>query len=126
MPRRTWQVELGAQIRRERTQSRLSQAELGKLVDKSRGSINSYENGTGNPEFRVVARIACVLNASFDVLGCRIAAEARLSVPDQPSADQLILDFDRDHSFLATVKIRPSKQSITITTHADYGIKAVS
>jgi transcriptional regulator with XRE-family HTH domain len=125
MTKRSWQVELGTQIKSARTKSGLSQAKLGDLVKKSRGSIISYENGNGNPEFKVVAQIAAVLNADFNVLGCRIAAEGLLSISNEPSTDQLVLDFNRDHSFLATVKIRPSKQSITITTHADYGIKAV-
>jgi transcriptional regulator with XRE-family HTH domain len=119
MPRTTWKAKLGEQIKAARELRGISQQELADRVRSVRGSINSYENGKGNPQFSVIARIAVELKADFRVLGCRIAA-AEVLEPE----NQLKLKFDQDHSFLATVKIRPTKKSLTITTHSDYGIKS--
>ena len=80
-----------------------------------------YENGKGNPQFSVIAKIAAELKADFTVLGCRIAAKELLEPKAQ---DQLELKYDQDHSVLAEVTIRPTKKSLTITTHSDYGIKS--
>jgi transcriptional regulator with XRE-family HTH domain len=122
MTRKQWQIVLGEQIKEARELLHISQEELGKRVRKSRGSINSYEKGKGNPEFRVIAEIAAELKADFNVLGCRVAAQEVLK-PAPPKPEQLELLYDRNHSFLANVIIRPSKKSITITAQADYGIK---
>lgn len=123
MPKK-WQVVLGEQIRTARKLRNLSQEQLAKRVDSNRGSIIQYENGTGNPEFKVVAKIAARLKADFNVLGCRIAAEDALKSAEKRNDEQLELAFDRSHSFLANVTIRPTRKSMTITTHADYGIKS--
>jgi transcriptional regulator with XRE-family HTH domain len=112
---------LGDQIRDARELRGVSQEDLADRVGLVRGSITSYENGRGNPQFRVIARIAAELKAEFNVLGCRIAAAEALEPETQK---QLTLEFDKDHSFLATVSIRPTKKSLTITTHADLGIKS--
>jgi len=101
----------------------MSQEKLADRVRSVRGSINSYEKGKGNPQFSVIVRIAAELKADFDVLGCRIVATELLE-PAVPKEQQLELKFDKDHSFLADVTIRPTKKSITITTHSDYGIKS--
>lgn len=123
MPRQ-WQKTLGEQIKAARSVRNLSQEELAQRVDSNRGSIHQYEAGTGNPEFRVIARIASELEAQFTVLGCRVdGRKAEASAEDQREK-QLELVFDQDHSFLANVTIRPTRKSITITAHSDYGIKS--
>ena len=124
MPKKTWQTELGTQIKLARENRGLSQSELAKLVHTKRGSIYLYEKGKGNPQFKTIAEIAAALEAVFDVLGCRIAAAELLEPSKLESQEQLKLAFDQDHSFLANVTIRPSKKSITITTQADFGIKS--
>jgi transcriptional regulator with XRE-family HTH domain len=120
MPKKTWKAELGQQIKAARERRGFSQEKLADRVRKRRGSIILYENGRGNPQFKVVAEIAAELKADFNVLGCRIVASELL----EPAKEQLELKFDQDHSFLANVKIRPTKKSLTITTHTDYGIKS--
>ena len=120
MAKKHWKTELGQQIRAARERRGFSQEKLADRVRKRRGSITLYENGKGNPQFKVIAEIAVELKADFNVLGCRIVASDLLEPANE---EQLELKFDQDHSFLANVKIRPSKKSITITTHSDYGIK---
>src|SRR5580704_17329609 len=124
MTRKTWQVELGEQIKAARDRVHMTQEELAKRVKTKRGSIYLYEKGKGNPQFKIVVRIALLLKADFRVLGCRIAAAEILEPNDSKPQDQLELAFDCDHSFLASVKIRPTRKSITITAHSDYGIKS--
>lgn len=121
MPKKTWEVKLGEQIKAARELRGVSKESLAKRVGVDRGSIYLYETGKGNPQFKVIADIAAELKADFSVLGCRIAASELL---EPPREDQLELRFDQDHSFLASVKIRPTKKSLTITTHSDYGIKS--
>jgi transcriptional regulator with XRE-family HTH domain len=124
MAKRTWKTELGKQIKAARERRSMSQEKLADCVRSARGSIISYESGNGNPQFKVIAKIAAELKADFNVLGCRIVA-AELLEPGQPKEEeQLELKFDQDHSFLANVTIRPAKKSITITTHSDYGVKS--
>lgn len=123
MARKTWKALLGAQIKEAREGRNMTQEKLAALVYTTRVSIISYEKGYGNPEFKVVARIAAELNADFTILGCRLAAQELYPTVQPKPIEQLELAFDRDHSFLADVTIRPSKKSITITAHSDYGIK---
>jgi len=101
----------------------MSQESLARSVHLDRGSIYLYEKGKGNPQFKVVAEIAARLKADFAVLGCRIAA-SELMEPPKAVAEQLELEFDRDHTFLASVTIKPTKKSLTITAHSDYGVKS--
>ena len=101
----------------------MTQAALAKSLKIERGSLYLYETGKGNPQFRIVAQIAALLKADFDVLGCRIVARELSKATEKPP-EQLELALDQDHSFLANVTIRPTKKSITITTHSDYGIKS--
>jgi transcriptional regulator with XRE-family HTH domain len=121
MPKKTWKVKLGEQIKAAREFRGVSQDSLAKRLRTDRGSIYLYEKGKGNPQFKVIADIAAELKADFSVLGCRIAASELL---EPPREEQLELKFDQDHSFLANVKITPTKKSLTITTHSDYGIKS--
>jgi transcriptional regulator with XRE-family HTH domain len=122
MRKKSWKQELGEQIKVARESRGISQKQLADRVHSVRGSINSYENGKGNPLFKVIAEIAVELKADFSVLGCRIVA-AELLKP-KVETGQLALKFDQDHSFLANVIIRPTKKSLTIITHSYYGIKS--
>jgi transcriptional regulator with XRE-family HTH domain len=116
MPVSTWMIELGEQIKIAREKKLWSQDQLAEKVGKSRGSINAYENGKGNPEFRVVAEIAAALKKELTVLGCTIGPEDVLRRPDP--AEQLCLEFDKDHVFLAQLTIRPSSKSVRIIAEA--------
>ena len=123
MRKKSWKTKLGEQIKAARDVRGISQEQLADLVHITRGSINSYENGKGNPQFKIIAEIAAQLRADFSVLGCRVAA-AELLEPKPEAEKQLELRFDQDHMFLANVIIRPKKKSLTIITHSDYGIKS--
>ncbi len=79
----------------------MTQEELAEKVGMSRASINGYENGKGNPEFRVVAEIAAAVGKEFNVLGCTIGPHDVVRRP--PPAEQLCLDFARDYTFLSQV-----------------------
>jgi transcriptional regulator with XRE-family HTH domain len=114
-------AELGGQIREARERKGWTQRELAEKIGVSRYSIIGYENGTGNPEFRIVAEIAAALTKPFTVLGCTIGPEDVLRLP--PSAEQLCLAFDRDHTFLATLTIRPSAKSVAVTAEAQLSDK---
>lgn len=123
MPKTSWKAQLGRQIKAARELRGITQRALAAQVRrKGRASIGSYENGEGNPEFEVIARIASKLRADFNVLGCRVIASELLDV--QRLNDQLELKFDQDHSVLAKVTIRPTRKSLTITAHSDYGVKS--
>ena len=114
-------ADLGDQIREARQGKAWSQDVLADKVGVSRASINAYENGKGNPEFRVVAEIAAALGRGFNVLGCAIGPEDALRLP--PPAEQLCLEFNHDHIFLARLTIRPSNGSVTISAEAEIADK---
>jgi transcriptional regulator with XRE-family HTH domain len=116
MPVLDWMADLGVQMRDAREKRNMSQDELAEKVHKSRQSINLYENGKGNPDFRVVAEIAAALGKEFNVLGCTIGPDD--VIRHLPPAEQLCFEFDRDHTFLAKLTIRPSAKSVLITAEA--------
>jgi transcriptional regulator with XRE-family HTH domain len=116
MPVLDWMAELGDQMREAREKRNMSQEELAAKVGKSRGSINAYENGKGNPEFRVVAKIAAALEKEFNVLGCTIGPKDVIRL--LPPAEQLCLEFDQNYTYLARLTIRPSAKSVRITAEA--------
>ena len=124
MAKQTWKVKLGRQIRAARERRGMSQDELAASVRKIRGSITSYENGNGNPGFEVIARIASELQADFTILGCRVVAKELLEPQPDKKEEQLELKFDQDHTILASVTIRPTRKSLTITAHSDYRVKS--
>lgn len=115
-PTRPWMSDLGEQIRRAREKSDLSQEELGNRIGKSRVTINGYENGRGNPEFRVIASIAAALGEPFTVLGCRIGPEDATKALN--ASEQLCFEFDREVSYLATLTIRPARGTLAIRVDA--------
>jgi transcriptional regulator with XRE-family HTH domain len=121
MPTRAWMTDLGDQIRGARERKDWSQDQLADKVEMSRASINAYENGRGNPEFRVVAEIAAALEKEFNVLGCTIGPED--VIRRLPPAEQLCFEFGREHTFMAMLTIRPSQKSVTITAEAKLGDK---
>ena len=116
-----WMADLGDQIRDARELKGWTQEKLAAKVRLTRFSIIGYENGKGNPEFRIVAEIAAALGKSFTVLGCTIGPEDVLRLPSP--AEQLCLEFDHDHTFLAKLTIRPSKKSVLITAEAQLNDK---
>jgi transcriptional regulator with XRE-family HTH domain len=116
-----WMADLGEQIRVAREKKELSQDVLAEKVSMSRGSINAYENGKGNPEFRVIAEIAAALGTEFTVLGCVIGPQDVLRRPDP--AEQLCLEFDHDHVFLARLTVRPTNRSVRIIAEAQMSDK---
>ena len=117
----TWMADLGGQIKEARKSRTMSQEELAEKVGMHRASIIAYESGNGNPEFRVVAKIAAALEKEFNVLGCTIGPKD--VIRRLPPAEQLCLEFDRDHTFLAKLTIRPSSKSVSITTVAQLSDK---
>lgn len=109
-------TDLGDQMREARKGKGWTQQELADKVGKNRASIIAYESGDGNPEFQVVAKIAAALEKEFNVLGCTIGPKD--VIRRLPPAEQLCLEFDRDHTFLANLTIRPSSKSVLITAEA--------
>jgi len=121
MPTSTWMADLGGQMKEARKLRSMSQEELAEKIGMHRASIIAYESGNGNPEFRVVAEIAAALEKEFNVLGCTIGPKD--VIRRLPPAEQLCLEFDHDHTFLAKLTIRPSSKSVSITTVAELNDK---
>ncbi len=114
-------ADLGGQIREARKLRSMSQEKLAEKIGMHRASIIAYESGNGSPEFWVVAEIAAALEKEFNVLGCTIGPKD--VIRRLPPAEQLCLEFDHDHTFFATLTIRPSSKSISITTVAQLSDK---
>jgi transcriptional regulator with XRE-family HTH domain len=122
MPTLPWMTDLGDQMKEARKGKGWTQQELADKVGlKNRASIIAYESGDGNPEFQVVAKIAAALEKEFNVLGCTIGPKD--VIRRLPPAEQLCLEFDHDHIFLAQLTIRPSKKSVLVTAEAQLSDK---
>lgn len=59
---------LGANIRKQRALSRLSQDELGRLIGKDFTSVSKYESGDRMPEDRVLVAIARIFKCDTHTL----------------------------------------------------------
>lgn len=66
--------ELGALIRQTRTDRRLSQTELGKLVGVRQAKISELENGQTGVRISLVLQIINALNLSVDITSEHAAA----------------------------------------------------
>ena len=60
--------DLGAKIRKYRVTMKLSQAEFAQRLGVTGAAVSAYENGTRQPSYDILLRIANVLGASVDEL----------------------------------------------------------
>ncbi len=62
---------LAANLRSLRARSRMTQAQLAKIIKVSETSIANYEKGEGNPSYEVCWAIADFYGVTLDALGGR-------------------------------------------------------
>lgn len=60
--------QLGANLKRIRTKKGISQGDIARELEVSRGYISTIENGKTNPTLSTIARIAKALGVSNDEL----------------------------------------------------------
>lgn len=60
--------DFGLRLRELREKHKLSQAQLGKRVDRSKSVISSYENNLKLPPLSILADFAVIFNVSLDYL----------------------------------------------------------
>ena len=60
--------QLGQNLKRIRTQKGISQGDIARALDVSRGYISTIENGKTNPTLSTIARLAGVLEVTNDEL----------------------------------------------------------
>jgi transcriptional regulator with XRE-family HTH domain len=110
-----WQEELGQQIRDARKRARMSQKELAAHLSVSRVTLSNYENGKSPATVNVIADITRVLDAEFEIGGCKIAKGDFKRTQDGPSPEQLCFAYDTEHRYKnAILTIRPTRKSIII------------
>ena len=59
---------LGPRIRQLREQHKMSQEQLGRLIDRSKSVISSYENNIKIPPLDILRQVAVIFNVSLDYL----------------------------------------------------------
>jgi transcriptional regulator with XRE-family HTH domain len=112
----SWKQELGEQIKKARKSIEMTQQELADQVDVSRQMICRYEAGEDAPAVEVLAAISLLLEAQFQVRGCRVAFE-RTDARFMPRVvtKQFELPFDKPRRFRrAVVEITPRSGRILI------------
>lgn len=104
------------QIRRARMRAGLSQEQLATHLSVTREQLSNYERGRcPNIPTQVTAAIAKALHERFEVDNCIIAPDGTIERSTVPQ-DQLCFQFDTEQVFPeATVKIRPSRETLLIT-----------
>lgn len=60
--------QLGKNLKRIRTEKDISQGDIARELDVSRGYISTIENGKTNPTLSTIARIAKALGVTVDEL----------------------------------------------------------
>jgi transcriptional regulator with XRE-family HTH domain len=116
----SWQEEVGQQIRQAREKAGLKQKDLGREVGRVGKTIMNYEAGSVTLPPDVLGKIAVRLQMSeIRINGFSFSITHRVESTAPAPSEQLRLDFDREHVFPnATIKISPTRISITITATA--------
>ncbi len=116
----SWKEEVGQQIRQAREKAGLRQEDLGREVGRVGKTIRNYEAGSVTLPPDVLGKIAVRLQMSeVRINGFSFWIRPRQETPAPGLSEQLRLDFDREHVFPnATIKISPTRISITITATA--------
>jgi transcriptional regulator with XRE-family HTH domain len=110
----SWKTDLGQQIRRARKAAKKSQEALsaeitGKLAlprPFSHAQISNIENGKSATAVNIITAIAEILDAEFELGGCKIGRPVEL-VPGQLTVmpKQLCLPFNVELSFSTSLKL---------------------
>lgn len=108
-----WQEDFGRQIKEAREGRGWSQDDLAAGLSVSRPQLSNYEHGKNAITAKVAAELAVKLNQPLRIDSCEIVPGKSTKAP--PPENQLCLDFDKEYRF-GPVTIRPSKDSITVTT----------
>lgn len=61
-------VRLGKNLKKIRTDKGISQGDIARSLDVSRGYISNIENGKTNPTLATISRLAKAVNVSIDEL----------------------------------------------------------
>ncbi|MFP4539374.1 MAG: helix-turn-helix domain-containing protein [Candidatus Paceibacterota bacterium] len=61
-------IKLGQNLKRIRTRKGISQGDIARTLDVSRGYISNIENGKTNPTLATIAKLAKAVNVSIDEL----------------------------------------------------------
>lgn len=69
--------DMGSRIRAYRSERKLSQADLAQRLGVTGAAVSAYENGTRQPSYDILIRIANVLGTSLDELLGRSGAGGR-------------------------------------------------
>jgi XRE family transcriptional regulator, regulator of sulfur utilization len=62
------QIKLGKNLKRIRTEKGISQGDIARSLEVSRGFISNIENGKTNPTLATIAKLAKALDVSSDKL----------------------------------------------------------
>lgn len=111
---------IGQQIREARLSAGLSQEDIGDLIGKCRQMVRQYEEGSAPISADALAKIAIRLGMSeVNVNGHRFVIQQRDEGEATETAEQLRLDFDKEHVFEgAVLKTTATKTTISITATA--------
>ena len=58
----------GTRLKKERTNKKLTQEELGKLINKTKNGISQYETGKREPDLSTLNKFAEIFNCTVDYL----------------------------------------------------------
>jgi transcriptional regulator with XRE-family HTH domain len=106
---------LGKAIRDARKRRDVSQGELAKRIGMSRPSLSAYENGKTTIGVDVMTAVANALDTGFALDGYAVTRQTLAAAVVE--SDQLCFEFGTEQIFTdATVRIRPSKDTLVITT----------
>lgn len=83
--------DLGMKIRKYRTTMKLSQAEFAQRLGVTGAAVSAYENGTRQPSYGTLLRIANVLGASVDELLGRTGQHRRTIDVSELTSEQIQL-----------------------------------
>jgi len=61
-------MSIGEQIKRLRTSKKMTQSELSNRINVTKATISAYENGTRQPSYDILIKIAAFFNVSTDYL----------------------------------------------------------
>ncbi|MGL4662643.1 MAG: LexA family protein [Culicoidibacterales bacterium] len=115
------QTTIAKNIKRYRIKSKLTQAELGLLLDKGESTISMWESGAREPKMKTLERVASVLKVSIsDLIGSPISPQ--ITNPDQSANNIPVYGFTAAGTPIEALEVIQGSIEVPQQLIAQYGI----
>lgn len=115
---------LGSRIRQLRTEKKLTQEQLGRLINVGKSTISQYENNINTPEPKIINMLADYFDCSVDYLLCRTDERQFTSIVKESSKTYTTNDPLLDNLLIELSELTEEEKEF-ITEHIEFALKQI-